>query len=66
MSKETDFQLLETLAAMNGEYVEVRDGCIILNNDCPTYGGTYFADSEEGLTEAINTLTYDVLCPLAD
>lgn len=68
MSMENiDFEILKALAEMQGERTEVReDGCIVMTDDCPTYGGTYWPNTQQGIEEAINFYTYCNLNPLTN
>ena len=64
--KEVDLELIKVLAEQDGQSVEERDGCIVLTDGSSTYGGTFYANNEDGISEAINQLTYNVLHPLSE
>jgi len=37
-----------------------QDGAIILKNDCPTYGGSYYSSVEEALEQVGYELTHPI------
>lgn len=55
-------ELLNTLASMQGERVELTEEEIkLIADNCPGYGGTRYALSEQGLNEAIQQYTHNLL-----
>jgi len=63
---DMQLELIKALAGQQGEYVISDDDVIILKNDCPSNGGTYYANTDEGKEEAIEQLTYEALNPLEE
>ena len=63
---DMQIELIKALAEQQGEYVLVTHEDVILKNDCPTCGGTYFANTPLGKEEAIAQLTYEALNPLRE
>lgn len=66
MPKQEDYQLLQHLAALDGDDIMTitEDKIALLSSSCPTYGGYHCANNEVGINEAIKQYAYNLSHPL--
>jgi len=59
-------ELFATLGELSGDRLVERDDALIVTNDCPTYGGTSYPNTPEGIEEGVTSTTSGLLNPLKE